>query len=218
MKRLIYTLFLMTVWQLDAAGSPQTISWDNLIPKLAPLDDPFRFLTREQYLDLDFLISSRIMRRNGKISDVDKIAQEGIEIEYKLTREGLDVQQLFRDYDNLEREIIKRNKQINRKFDDKLIRIPGYILPLEHEDLNVRDLLLVPYFGACIHVPPPPPNQTVYVRLKNSYYVKGLYEPVWITGRLTVRSESKSLYYVDGSADIETAYTLEGILVEPYVE
>ena len=44
------------------------------------------------------------------------------------------------------------------------VRIPGYVLPLEFEGTRVREFLLVPYVGACIHVPAPPPNQMVFVR------------------------------------------------------
>ena len=104
----------------------------------------------------------------------------------------------------------------NIKFQGQIVRIPGYALPLEHKDMGVKEFLLVPYVGACIHVPPPPPNQTVYVSLKEAYTVKDLYEPVWITGRLSIKTTNKSLSLVDGSAVIETAYMLDGITVGPY--
>ena len=107
---------------------------------------------------------------------------------------------------------------VNHKLEGRLIRIPGYALPLEHKDFGVKDLLLVPYVGACIHVPPPPANQIVYVRLQDTHILESVYEPVWITGRVSLISSNKSLSFVDGVAGIETAYTLDGIKIEPYLE
>ena len=110
--------------------------------------------------------------------------------------------------------MIKRG--LNAELDGQIVRIPGYALPLEHMDTGVKELLLVPYVGACIHVPPPPANQIVYVTLKDAYTSTNLYEPVWITGRMTIETTNQSLTYVDGTAGIDTAYTLKGEKVERY--
>jgi hypothetical protein len=65
----------------------------------------------------------------------------------------------------------------------KLIRIPGFIVPLEFDDNQVvTEFFLVPFFGACIHVPPPPPNQIIYVKYPKGIELKNLYDPFWITG------------------------------------
>jgi hypothetical protein len=59
-------------------------------------------------------------------------------------------------------------------------------VPLEFDaQLNVTRFFLVPFFGACIHVPPPPPNQIVYGIFEQGLKLEALYEPVWLTGRLT---------------------------------
>ena len=104
----------------------------------------------------------------------------------------------------------------NAELDGQIVRIPGYALPLEHIDTGVKELLLVPYVGACKHVPPPPANQTIYVTLEDTYIAKTLYEPVWITGRMYIKSTSKALSFVDGSGDIYTAYSVKGIKVKLY--
>ena len=46
----------------------------------------------------------------------------------------------------------------------------------------VSEFLLVPYFGACIHVPPPPANQIVYVTTETSFPTTKVFKPVWVTG------------------------------------
>ncbi len=203
-----------------AAGieKPQNIDWDNLIPEMSKLNNPFETLSNEQVMDFEFLIGTQDMREQNFLSEVDQAFEEAIETRYKLERQGLDVDSLISEFRSLEREVERRNKIINTKLDNKFVRIPGYALPLEHQGTGVLELLLVPYVGACIHVPPPPANQTVYVRLNKAHTFDDLYEPVWITGKISIKAGSKKLFLVDGSADIDTGYTLEGIRIEPYEE
>ncbi|MDX1452773.1 MAG: DUF3299 domain-containing protein [Oleiphilaceae bacterium] len=62
------------------------------------------------------------------------------------------------------------------------LRIPGYVLPVKYDGSKVYEFLLVPYVGACIHVPPPPANQMVYVILDQPLEAAQLWEPVWASG------------------------------------
>ncbi len=51
-----------------------------------------------------------------------------------------------------------------KSLDGQQVKLPGYIVPLEvNEEGRTTEFLLVPYYGACIHVPPPPPNQIVHI-------------------------------------------------------
>ncbi len=88
------------------------------------------------------------------------------------------------------------------------IRIPGYVVPLESSADEIREFLLVPYFGACIHVPPPPANQLIHV-MPDKPIPAGLnMAPVWVSGVLTVARFNSDL----GNA----GYQLRGIEVEEY--
>ena len=71
------------------------------------------------------------------------------------------------------------------------VRIPGYVVPLEVSIYGIREFLLVPYFGACIHTPPPPSNQIIRVwSAKQQKHLRSM-DAVWVSGTLsTVRSES----------------------------
>jgi uncharacterized protein len=93
-------------------------------------------------------------------------------------------------------------------YDGERVRLPGYVLPLDFEGTRVQEFLLVPYVGACIHVPPPPPNQIVYVRIDGGIEVRGMFEPVWVTGTFDTASISNEL------ADI--GYRIEADSVDPY--
>ncbi|MFW6300229.1 MAG: DUF3299 domain-containing protein, partial [Oceanicaulis sp.] len=62
-----------------------------------------------------------------------------------------------------------------------VVRMPGYILPLDYaEQGSAREFLLLPYHGACVHYPAPPPNQIVYVTSATPIAFDGLWDPVWI--------------------------------------
>ncbi|MFH6567060.1 MULTISPECIES: DUF3299 domain-containing protein [Pseudomonas] len=86
------------------------------------------------------------------------------------------------------------NAPVVPALDGQLIRLPGYIVPLEvSEDGRTTDFLLVPYFGACIHVPPPPSNQIVHVTSKEGVKLDELYQPYWIVGALQVKASTSEL-------------------------
>lgn len=86
--------------------------------------------------------------------------------------------------------------------DGKPIRLGGYPVPLE-TDAQGRSILffLVPYPGACIHVPPPPPNQLVLVRYPDGIELEDIYAPLWVSGTLQVEPVSNEL--------ADAAYALE---------
>ena len=81
-----------------------------------------------------------------------------------------------------------------KALDGKNVRLPGYIVPLEvSEEGRVTEFLLVPYFGACIHVPPPPSNQIVHVFSELGVKVEELYQPYWIEGPMQVKASTSEL-------------------------
>ena len=75
------------------------------------------------------------------------------------------------------------------EFDDTAVRLPGFIVPLEFDDaMNISEFFLVPYYGACIHVPPPPPNQIIFVRYPEGLQLENLYTPFWVSGQLHIET------------------------------
>ncbi len=94
------------------------------------------------------------------------------------------------------------------EYNGKQVRIPGYSIPIDYAGTEISTLLLVPYIGACIHVPPPPSNQLIFVTLSEPYVSEGLWDPVYVTGELNTSSFSTEL------ADI--GYVIDHAEVEPY--
>ncbi|MEM5535077.1 DUF3299 domain-containing protein [Neptuniibacter pectenicola] len=93
-------------------------------------------------------------------------------------------------------------------FDGQMIKIPGYVVPVESEGTNVTEFFLVPYFGACIHVPPPPSNQIIYVHFEPGTRIENLYDAVWISGRLETQTVVNDL--------ATSGYRMEAFQIEPY--
>ncbi len=76
---------------------------------------------------------------------------------------------------------------IIEEMDGKYIEIPGYIVPVSFNDAQiVTSFFLVPYFGACLHMPPPPPNQIIYITIEDGFKLEDFYEPVIVSGKLSV--------------------------------
>lgn len=90
-------------------------------------------------------------------------------------------------------------------------RIPGFVVPLRATaDMRIQEFFLVPYYGACIHVPPPPPNQIIHVKYEEGFTLRALYDPVWIEGELLIERTEKDL----GTS----SYSLVATSVKPYSE
>ncbi len=84
----------------------------------------------------------------------------------------------------------------------KTVRLGGYPVPLETDAKGHSTLFfLVPYPGACIHVPPPPPNQMVLIRYPKGLKLDDIYTPLWVVGTLKVEKVSNDL--------ADAAYALE---------
>ena len=92
----------------------------------------------------------------------------------------------------------------------KTIRLGGYPVPLETDNAGRSTLFfLVPYPGACIHVPPPPPNQLVLVRYPKGIALDDIYEPLWVNGTLKIESVSNDLADAAYALDASSARMVE---------
>lgn len=82
------------------------------------------------------------------------------------------------------------------------VKIAGYIVPVEVDgNSQMSEFFIVPYFGACIHVPPPPPNQIILARLAKPMPVTEIYDAYWIEGTLAIEKVDNDI--------AQAAYTLK---------
>lgn len=97
---------------------------------------------------------------------------------------------------------------MRQELDGSKVKIPGFVIPLEGDANTVTEFLLVPYFGACIHVPPPPPNQIIYVKFPKGAPVQQLWDVIYVIGTLKIETISHDL--------AQTGYLIEGTEIAEY--
>jgi hypothetical protein len=137
----------------------RTAHWDDLIP-----ED-----------DLDALVNPPMYLM--EIEDGSPEDQIGGEIQ----------KQLMENSDSRYQQALVSTR-VMPEMDGQSIRIPGFVVPLEFDDEQViTEFFLVPYFGACIHTPPPPPNQIIYVNAPTGLTLEYLSDPFWISGTISTK-------------------------------
>jgi hypothetical protein len=124
--------------------------------------------------------------------------------EDKVVNQGEKPTDMFFD-DEYQRALLSTT--VVSEMDGKAIRIPGFIVPLEfNDDKTVSQFFLVPFFGACIHVPPPPPNQVIHVTSSNGVKLENLYTPHWVSGVVNsvfIENEIATATYAMDAVDVE---------------
>ena len=127
-----------------------------------------------------------------KIFPMGSAALSGVEVDWRLLGEM--------DY------ITGKSSAELEVLNGKSVKIPGFMVPLEDNQRKVTEFLLVPSPQACIHVPPPPPNQMVYVKMPAG--TEAALGPIWLYG--TLHLVTKKSMYGDASFEVEAAG------IEPY--
>lgn len=109
--------------------------------------------------------------------------------------------------DEFQRKLDEAAVQLNPKLQNQIIELAGYMVPMAFDGERVTEFLLVPEAGQCVHVPPPPVNQTVLVHTPTQpVELRHLYQPITVTGTLSVGQQSFDL--------ADTGYTLTRVTVD----
>lgn len=155
----------------DTRSSPENdvtvLAWEDLMPEGE--DERLEQLYAEFYKEFE----ARLMNQQSSLSSTLSADDE---MNLSLIAEGSDM-------DTME-QIGTFN--VVEDLDGEKVRLPGYIVPLDFDaNAEHKEFLLVPYFGACLHSPPPPPNQIIFVRANPPAKIPDIYDPVWLEGTMT---------------------------------
>ena len=199
-----------------SAGTVMELVWEDLVPVME-FDDPFEKLKQEQLHHLGRIARVRQLQEMGKDSG-EASMKELEEAADALTKEGIDYEYLLAKRDEIRELRRKASEEVVEDLDNKMVTLGGFLLPLEFSGKEVTEFLLVPWVGACIHTPPPPPNQIIHVKInENGYWKsKGRFEPVKVTGKIVTKITKKNLFLIDGSSDINIGYFIQASTVEKY--
>ena len=159
----------------------KTIDWDHLMPE----EDLNALLNPPSYID------------DLEDSSLEDLTNEQLQID--LT-DALD--------DRYQQALV--STKIIKEMDGQAVRIPGFVVPVEFDEETITEFFLVPYFGACIHSPPPPPNQIIYVHAPDGLKLNTLYDPFWISGIISTTLIENYM--------ATSAYSMQMKSYEPYTE
>jgi hypothetical protein len=210
--RLLLVGLLFMPYLAGSSDEPRQIMWKDLGP---PADQSFSRLSKFQALQLADVAGIRERKARGeKLNSYDLDNERTTS--RKLEEAGFDVDAMLARRKEYMEGGRQQGRAVNAELDGQTVRMPGYILPLEFSGKDITEFLLVPYVGACIHTPPPPPNQIVHVKSDKPIANVTVFSPVWVTGRLSAVSAKKSLSLVDGASEINVGYAIRASVVELY--
>ncbi len=195
------------------ADEARTLNWQDLAPEVDAIENPFLELTIDQtILFREYLQQLQI----PEIDHTPEQQQEQRSLREKLEAEGFEPDRMVAQYETLVAQYRQATTATRPDVLGRQVELPGYLLPLDVRDGLVTEFLLVPSVGACIHEPPPPANQMVYVRFPAGFKNASLFEPVWIRGELKADNRTEELYLVDGASGVNVSYAMEAEAVWLY--
>ena len=181
---MFYTMLRISILPLalitlsTQAETAREVGWEDLVPTTADFDDPFEKLTEDQLYELGLVVRTRERKARGATDISEETLAAAAEAEEKLRADKVDIEGLLARREEITEKRRARAEAVNTELDGQNVRIPGYLLPLDFDGKKVTEFLLVPYVGACIHVPPPPPNQIVHVRPDEAVDDPGMFAAV----------------------------------------
>lgn len=213
--RLLGVALCLVCFTPAVAADVREIGWEDLVPPIS-FDDPFEALTEDQLIKLGAIARVRDFIKSYPSDVTEEMLDRAEEMEKELDEQNIDVDGLLARREEIADKRRAQENSVVEELNGKNIRMPGYVLPLEFDGQKVTEFFLVPYVGACIHVPPPPPNQMVYVNSNVGIETKGLYDPVWVEGTISTIGKTNPWTAYDGVVDISAGYTMQADEIEPY--
>jgi hypothetical protein len=167
----------------DEESSPyQTIEWADLLP------------------DADFLA---LMEPPEELNNI-----EDGSLDDQLSSQVFNALSLAGD-SRYQQALVSTN--VRSEYNQQKVRIAGFVVPITAEGQMVTEFFLVPYYGACIHMPPPPPNQLIFSQFSKSIKIDDIYYPYWVEGTLSTTLTENDLAISAYSLNIDnmSKYTEE---------
>ncbi|MEL6354585.1 MAG: DUF3299 domain-containing protein [Cyanobacteria bacterium J06627_28] len=208
---------------LTGPASAQTaVTWEDLQLQSTSLRNPYEHLTTAQTYQLSDLYQLREWVKVNQPEPDSFERRELQRLEDVFIAEGIDADELLKDAEEARRYWAAQSRGTNADITESLVRIDGYVLPLgidagknSTQGQPINEFLLVPYVGACIHVPAPPPNQMVYIKTSEAVENPGMFSPVQVEGELQAHEGSYDLFQVDGSRTVDVSYKMNLSAIAP---
>ncbi|UCF77022.1 MAG: DUF3299 domain-containing protein [Betaproteobacteria bacterium] len=187
------------------------MDWSRLVdPSVQNYDDPYRELTPEQLTSLVTVARLRERAANGEPIDEERLSRESA----SLSAARIDVDRLIAQRwivaERRERAATSGNKEV----DGREVVLSGFVIPAPADDDGKATGYLVAERGMCSHMPPPSPNQMVRLRLPENWRPQAIYQPVRVSGLLSIEPTARTVRVVDGLVPMHATFTMNVSSVE----
>jgi len=182
------------------------LDWSQLIDESAQdYDDPYRELTPEQLTGVVTVARLREVAERGEFIDEELLSRETA----ALAAAGIDVDGMISQRWTVAERREHAATSGNDAVDGREGWLSGFVIPAPPDDDGRPTAYLVPERGMCSHMPPPPPNQLVLLRVPNDWRPQALYEPVRVSGRLSIDPTSRTVPVVDGMVRMRATFSMD---------
>jgi hypothetical protein len=211
---LLVVLLLVTT---QASAKPEAIEFSDLVDPLAVVfDDPYRDMGPHLLNELKLLVEldQKLSQDNLTKAERAKLTARRSAAKDMLEINGQNVDMLLSKRWEIAKKRQTAQMATNPTLDKVEVTLSGYLIPAPQAADGKYFGYLVPQVGMCSHLPPPPPNQLVRVRLLDDPQGQSLYVPVRVTGRLRVEPSDATIFILDGEARMVSGWTLDASTVE----
>ena len=215
MRFLTAILFLAFFASASLADVPRQIGWKDLASGLSSAENPYYGLSADEARLVGILVDTAAMREPGETLSPRALEGEAIALA-ALDSIGIDGRTKVQEVAAFGAKLKTSRTELNDSLLGQVVEIPGFVLPLEFDGMTVKEFILVPYAGACIHTPPPPSNQMIIVRTSDGFELGGLFEPVVVSGTLAQGGENRAVGLSDGEAEFEVGYQMKATSVQTF--
>ena len=213
--RIIFLLCIAFLLSDLQAQEVKKLTWTDLVVTVE-FEDPFLELDSEQLYNLSLVARFREKEADQAREITASESAQKDSLEQLLASESVDVDYLLSMRYQIKELREQRAGAVDTSLNNTKIKIPGYLLPLNYDNEKTTEFLLVPWVGACIHPPPPPRNQIIYIKTKEGIPPMSQFEAVTIEGVITTVATTSTLYLVDGSDKISSGYSILDAKISRY--
>lgn len=211
MKTIVWAV-LVALIAVKPVYAVTAIVWEDLKdPAAARIDDPFDTLLLSELRAIAKVYRLRKLLEKAPLPAADRaeVEKQLAAEEQKLAAAGVEADILLAQREAVAEQNAKALAQGNPELSGREVAITGYVIPVIDQAGSAAAGYLVPEYGMCSHVPPPPPNQMIRYRLGEDWTEARLYKPVMVRGLLHLKMSRQTITLLDGPVTMVSAFDMD---------
>lgn len=187
----------------------QKLDWQVLAPSINEQEVSLPNVTEAQKR----LLASVIQYQNSPDSAASTKVKAAREL---LTQQGIDVDAALDARARYMSLAQRKAESLNTEVNGKQVSMSGFVVPTKFNGVKATEFLLLPYAGACIHMPPPAANQIIKLRYPPGFEVENVQFPVIVSGTINADKQTELVQLVDGKMNVTMGYAMEALTIDKY--